>query len=68
MLVGLLTLLGMENPWWEIRRNSNWALMTRILIIHILGHDNSEVEYYGLLAGVHCEELGYVTIRAKLVA
>lgn len=67
MFVGLFILFGMENLWWEIRRNFNWVLMIRILIIYILGYDNFEVEYYGLLVGVYCEELGYVIIRVKLV-
>lgn len=36
-------------------------------ITHILGHDNCKVEYYGMLVGV-VEELGYDTVRNKLVA
>lgn len=37
-------------------------------IIHILRHDNCKVEYYGILVGVHVEELEYDTVRNKLVA
>lgn len=55
----------MESPWQEIRGNANWARITRILIIHILDHSNCDVEYYGMLVGVHVEELGYDTIRNK---
>lgn len=59
---------GMGSPWKEIRRNANWALLTRNLIIHILGRVNCEVGYYGMVVVVRVEEMGYDTIRNKLVA
>lgn len=55
----------MESPWQEIKGNSNWARITRILIINILDHNNCDIEYYGMLVGVPVEELGYDTIRNK---
>lgn len=58
----------MESPWQEIRRNANWAIITRTLMIHILDHNNCAVEYFGMLVGVYVQELGYDTIRSKLAA
>lgn len=48
---------GIDSLCQEIRRIANWAMIIRTLII--LGHDNREIEYYGMLVGVPVEELGY---------
>lgn len=58
---------GMESPWQEIR-SASWAMLARTPIIHILGHYSCKVECYGMLVGVHVEELEYDTVRNKLVA
>lgn len=36
--------------------------------IRILGLDNCEVEYQGMLVGVHVEEVGYDTVGDTLAA
>lgn len=58
---------GTESPWQEMR-SANWAMITRTPIIHILGHDNCKVEYYGMLVGIHVEKVRYDTVGDTLAA
>lgn len=55
----------MENPRQEIRRDANRTMITDTLIIHIIGHDNHEVEYLEFWL---VEQLGYDTVGNELAA
>lgn len=43
-------------------------MITRTPGIHILGLANCEVEYYGMLVGVHVEEVGYDAVGDTFAA
>lgn len=52
----------MDTTWQERRRDANWVLITRTVVIYVIGHDYYDVEYYKMLTGT-CVKLGYDTIR-----
>lgn len=64
MLVGFLAWPGY--PWQEIWRKADLAVITRTLIMHVLGRDNCEVvAYCAVLVGVYVEELLYDAVKNR---